>query len=101
MGKDGSLKDMASSWAWSLLLKSGRNMSIPWETVSCSGPVDGEPEGNSSTRAELFAIASVLRFFTEFIKYHAVNTSSTLYIWSDSTVAIKRVQFIKEGSTSS
>ena len=63
----------------------------------CSGPVDGEPEGNRSTRAELFAIASVLRFFAELIKYHAVNTSRTLYIWSDSAVAIKQVQVIKEG----
>ena len=49
MGTDGSLKDGASSYAWSLCLKSG-NTNIPWETVSCSGPlVDGEPEGNSST----------------------------------------------------
>ena len=62
----------------------------------CSGPVDGEPEGNRSTRAELFAIASVLRFFAELIKYHAVNTSRTLYIWSDSAVAIKQVQAIKD-----
>ena len=44
VGRDNSLKDGASSYKWSLRLKSG-NMNIPWETVSCSGPpLDGDPE---------------------------------------------------------
>jgi len=42
------------------------------------------------------AIASFLIFFTEFIKFHKLNTTSSLYIWSDSVAAIRRVQAIKE-----
>ena len=58
------------------------------DTVHGVGPVDGETKGNSSTRAELFAIASSLIFFTELIKFHKLDTTSSLCIWSNSVAAI-------------
>lgn len=41
VGKDGSLIDSAASYAWSLHLQRAPR-TIPWETVCCAGPVDGE-----------------------------------------------------------
>ena len=59
-----------------------------------SGPVDSDPHLNSSTQAELFGLASALQFLQEFIKFHNIDTVSKLIIWSDSTAAIARLDYL-------
>ena len=59
-----------------------------------SGPVDSDPHLNSSTQAELFGLASALQFLQEFIKFHNIDTESKKTIWSDSTAAIARLDYL-------
>jgi Reverse transcriptase (RNA-dependent DNA polymerase) len=62
--------------------------------ISCSGEVPGSTRANSSTRAELFGLASVMVFLATFIKFHSINTTSTVNIWSDSAASISRISFL-------
>jgi hypothetical protein len=65
------------------------------ETIAlCSGPVDGDKRANSSTRAELFGIASSLLFISSFIEFHKLDTTSMLYLWSDSAASLARLHFL-------
>jgi len=72
----------------------GTRSLIPRQTAACSGPVDGDINQNSSTRAELFGIASALKFLLEFIKFHKTDTSSGVTIWTDSAASLARVRFL-------
>lgn len=60
----------------------------------CSGPVDGDTKTNSSTRAELFGIASSLLFLTLTIKFYQIDTDSEVQIWSDSVASLASLNFL-------
>jgi len=60
----------------------------------CSGPVDGDIKANSSTRAELFGIASSLLFLTITIKAHKIDTQSEVQTWSNSAASLARLHFL-------
>ena len=67
---EGSMEsDSRCSYAWTLYTQRSRN-SIPTQTAACEGPpIDGDSSQNSSIRAELFGLASVLKFLQAFINY--------------------------------
>ena len=60
----------------------------------CSGPVHGDTKTNSSTRAELFGIASSLLFLALTIKFYQIDTDSEVQIWSDSVASLARLNFL-------
>ena len=87
-------QDKRSSFVWTMRLKR-TNILISEQSAQCSGPVDGDPVQNSSTRAELFGLALAMPFLQEFIEFHSISTSSTAYIWSDSAASIARLDFMQ------
>ena len=72
---DGSMQqDKRSSFAWTMRLKR-TNALISEQSAQRSGPVDGDPAQNSSTRADLFGLALVMLFLQEFIEFHSISTA--------------------------
>ena len=87
--------DSRCSFAWNLHTTSTRS-SIPRQTAACSGLVEMEISTRIAQRerAELFGIASALKFLLEFIKFHEIDTSSLVTIWTDSAAAFAQVRFL-------
>ena len=72
---DGSMQqDKRSSFVWTMRLKR-TNILISEQSAQCSGPVDGDPVQNSSTRAELFGLALAMPFLQKFIEFHSISTA--------------------------
>jgi len=86
IGTDGSLhqEKETSSFGWVLL---GNQQKL----VEGAGPVDGVPEYLSSTRAELFGIASPNEFLHHFMEFHDIESTSKVVKAVDNRAAISRV----------
>ena len=83
LGTDGSFhqeKEMAS-FRWVLL---GNQILL----VAGAGPVNGVPSMMSSTRAELFGIASPNKFLYHFMKFHQIESMSKCLKCVDNKAAI-------------
>jgi hypothetical protein len=73
---DGSMQaDNRCSFGWCLKLLRTQE-TIRDVTAICSGPVNGDTKANSSTREELFGIASSLFFLTLAIEFYQIDTDS-------------------------
>jgi hypothetical protein len=83
LGTDGSFhqEKETASFGWVLL----GNQTL---LVQGSGPVDGVPSMMSSTRAELFGIASPNEFLHHFMKYHQIESTSKCLKCVDNKAAI-------------
>jgi ribonuclease HI len=86
LGTDGSFhqEKETASFGWVLL----GNQTL---LVRGAGPVDGVPSMMSSTRAELFGIASPNEFLYHFMKFHQIESTSKCLKCVDNKAAISQV----------
>ena len=91
---DGSMEsDSWCSFGWCVQGKGDQNRIAP-NIAMGSGPVVSDPCLNSSTRSELFGLASALQFLQKFLKFHYNDTESILIIWRYSTTAFPRLEYL-------